>query len=95
LLQDFATDDAPHRILVLRTGPFIANDRTFFNEIMDVACGIHKLAFNDAGKVVLDVPNDLNSQLHKNGIIGAPPQVGTVGVTSLLYLSSRAPRNLK
>ena len=48
----------------------------------DVACGIHELAFNDAGKVVLDVPNDLNSQLHKNGIIGAPPQVGMVGVTS-------------
>ncbi len=62
---------------MLWTGPFIANDWTFFNESVGMPFGILELAFNDAGEVVINIANNLNSQLHKTGIIGAEPQSTT------------------
>jgi hypothetical protein len=58
--QDLATENAIFRIGVFWSGPFIANDRTFFNERMEVTSGIDKFALYEAGEMVIYVPNHLD-----------------------------------
>src|SRR5579863_7310772 len=72
LLQNLATDFAAHRVGIIWTRPFIANDWTLLNEGMDATGCVDKFALYEAGKVVVYISDDLNSQLHESRIISAP-----------------------
>jgi hypothetical protein len=72
LLQNLATDFAAHRVGIIWTRPFIADDWTLFKEGMNPMGCVDKFAFYEAGKVVVYIPDYLNSQLHDSRIISAP-----------------------
>src|SRR5215510_10268279 len=94
-LQNLATDDAIHRILVFWTRPFLADDRTFFNEGVNAPCGIHEFAFHNAGKVIFYVSNNSNFHLHGNRIIGAFDSEGPmIGEKSPLHSKPTTSPNL-